>query len=548
MRPRRATAILIAVLLGLAGALVPAASASASVQGTIVDQANVPVVGIAAEIHEQISNAVVGSLTTDASGQFTYLPVLADGDYGLFVLDGAADTPGDTYGYNTIQFTVSGGNATVPTLVLSRYVNISGVIDNWSALGMGDVYVEVYRYYPVGDYWTGTSFDVTSTDGTFTIPLTVTTGTYTLWFSPDDYASPYVESFLGGEFYDPAVATTFHLDDGVGTSTIVMHMRDAAFVYGTVTSDGTTPIPGILVGADEQTTYPTPSHYTEATTDADGDYRLSVRPNATYVVYAYDSPLYLGMTYDGYDACGCQFTPVVSTIATPKTGVDFDLVLASTALYLEGFVLDDQLSLGNPLYGVYVHLYKPVPGGWTETDVSYSDGSGYFELLLPAFGSYRVRFELAGVWLPVIDGVSFEGSGGPPDLISGCYVDTGALDATSVSGNSAFVIFAGLDLAGGCGPEPAPSSGGTGGHSTPGHGRTSFGGGGNLVAATPTPTPSATPTSGPSPSSSPSDSPSASPTPDPVPAGDAGFPLWIILIIVLVLGIIVTIIVIVRRR
>ena len=550
VRAPRAVAVLLAILLGLAGALVPAVAASAAAQGIIVDQANVPVVGIAAEIRGQISNTVVANVVTNASGEYDVLPLPVDGDYAIFVLNGATDINSDVYGYNTIQFTIVGGVAVVPDLVISRYVDIGGVIDNWSP-AMGDVYVEVYRYYPIGDYWTGTSFDVTSTDGTFAIPTLVGAGTYTLWFSPDDYASPYVESFLGGEFYDPADAATFTLADGVGTSAITMHMRDAAFIYGTVTTDGITPLAGIDIGADEQTTYPALWHYTEATTDANGEYRLSVRPGGTYAVYAYDSPLYLGMTYDGFDACGCQFTPVVSTIATPATGIDFDLVLASSAVYIEGIVFDDALAgPSSPLDNVLVHLYKPVTGGWTEVDVVQSDSNGDFELLLPAFGSYRMRFELAGVWLPLIDGFATEGSGPMLDPVpAGCFVDTGGLDASSVLFDLAYFVVVGLNTAGGCGPEPTPgSSGGGGGNGSTGtpRVRTFIGDGGSVVAATPTPTP--TPTSSPSPSSSPSDSPSPSEPPIPGPTGDAGFPWWIILIVVLVLGIIITIIVMVRRR
>jgi hypothetical protein len=493
----------------------------------------------------------VETVTSDSSGDFATISLPDSPDYYYWIHQNSTDINGLEVGLLQVNFAIASADLALGNVEVRRAVPVSGTITNWTS-AMGDLRVQVYEH--VGGNWQ-IQTEALSDDANFSVPALLDDGDYTLYFILDTpVIVPYLDAFLGGEFFDAEDAQKVTATAGTPLTGITMTMPDAAFITGTVTDAVTgAGIPGIWVSTEDPPEY---YHWDETQTDADGDYSLRAIPGLTYAVYADDwtNSIYRSMTYKNLDPCGCTFTPVEPTLADPETGIDFALIEEDDAVYIEGVLFDDAIlppaSTPAPFDNVQVHLYKPVPGGWTEIDVAESD-TGFFELLLPAMGSYRMRFEIGGVWLPVIDGFGDEASALFPDALNpGCFVDTGPLDAGSLDADVAYGLIAGLNQAGGCGPQPAPSgsSGGGGGGNPSGTPRSrTFTAPDGSVVVTPTPTPTPTPTSSPSPSSSPE--PSETPNPEPGPeTADTGFPWWIILIVLLVLGVIITIVVIIRRR
>ena len=540
----RVVAALAAVTLGLLGVTLAVAPAEAATgfSGTLVDQLGDPVLGLEFIIHENDGSpsGVDHHVTSDpTTGDFS-LTGLADGQYYLIIGDnpitgGYSDVNGDTYQNFGGSFYFLPGNEDLGQIVLQKRVDVSGTIANWTS-AMGNLDVQVLTDVGGGNWQTVSSGD--SVGASFSIPTAVVDGDYTLYFQlPSTSTAPFLDAFLGGEFFDPASAAAVPGIAGTPITGISMTMPDAAFITGTVTDavtgDG---IPGIDVSTEDR---PDELFGADTLTDADGHYTLRVIPGLTYAVFADDmSSTYYSMTYQNLDGCGCTFTPVHSTNALPATGIDFALIV-DTEADIAGFVLDGSLSSGtaNPFDGVTIHLYKPVTGGWSEVTTTQTDSGGDFQLVLPSLGSYRLRFEMGGVWLPAIDGLAGPGSASGPVAISGCFIDTGTLDASSVVTHVAFAVLAGLNQAGGCTAEPSPNSGtgstgGTSGHGSTGHGRSVIAASDTTVA-TPTPTPTATSTPTPSPSAStPGDSVSTPKPTAPAPAGLDLTWLWIVLAII----------------
>ncbi len=489
-------------------AVVPPAHASGHLTGHVQDQAGNAVLGLPFEVVTLPDGNPVTSGSTDlTTGDFDV--ALPDGDYIFAVDSHAVDHGGVEYGQHLTDFSISGADADFGTVVVDKYVEVTGTITNWTS-SMGDVQVQLQRN--PGSGW-GTIVNTVSTDGTFTVPTTLANGSsYTLYFGLSPASTvPFLSAFLGGELFDVDNAAVLPTSPGVSISGVLMAMPDAALISGTVTDAVTgLGIPNISVSAED---HPGALFYAQGWTDAHGDYSLRVVPGLTYAVSADDPRTtygsYVSMTYDGFDACGCDHTPVQTTVLLPATGIDFHLQV-DTDVNVLGVVLNGALSSGpsGPYEGVQVHVYRHVPGGWSEVASALSDHLGQFEVALPGFGSYRLRFELAGVWLPVLDGLLGQGSAtAPTPATPGCFVDTGALGASSVENSVGFFVVAGLDQAGGCAAEPAPL--GSTGHGSSGHGRAHPAS--VLVDSTPTATP--TPTLTPSPSASPSDD--ATPTPQP---------------------------------
>lgn len=558
-RVARAIAAVVALILGLFSVAFTAAPAYAvgDVQGRLVNQLGTPILGLDIDIWSSSSGTLVSTLTSDATTGTFQLTGLADGTYYYWVHEGAQDAAGDSYGLRSETFFITGGVTDLTDLVIKKYVDVTGTITNWTP-AMGNVTVQFKE--KTGGSWS-TVTTTASSGASFTVSAPVDAAAYTFYFQlPSTSTAPFLDAYLGGEYFDPNSAATVTGVAGTPISGVTMAMPAAAFIRGTVTDKTThAGIPGIWVSAEDR---PATQSYAETQTDSNGDYELRVYPGLTYAVYAddFDNGLYVSMTYDGLDGCGCTYTPVPVSYASPATNIDFDLTPQAAAIYIEGIVLDGALGTGSPYDGVRVHLYKPFTGGWKQVSVVQSDNSGNFEVLLPALGSYRLRFEKAGVWMRVIDGFAGEGSAPGPSPISGCTVDTGTLDAGSVVSSVAYFAVAGLNTAGGCHAEPIVSGGGGGGGGTvsgpPRTTRTGGTGGTGVTLPTPsaTPTPEATPASSPTPSESPSTSPSPEPSSSatPAPAGyvfDFGpFLLIIVLVLVGLLIVVGVIVAVVRRR
>lgn len=551
---QRVVAALVALAIGLLGALVPAVSASASGQVTvhIVDQAGVAVVGIDVDFRNFADNSPAAApVPSDPNGDV--ILTLPDGDYFYYVHDGENDSVGDSFGNSAAGVSVAGADQTLPDFTVNRYADVSGVIDNWSPAmaAAGGVDVQLWYHNALPDYWAGTSYSVLSLDGTFSFPAIIFDQPYTLDFEMYDGNSPYLDAFLGGELDDPALATQLVGVPGDGFPGLTMTMPDAALITGTVTTGGTTPLDGIWINALDQ---PDENFDFETTTDALGQYSLYVRPGLTYAVHADDYDLipggpYDSMTFDGWDGCGCNFDPVTPTLAVPSPDIDFDLLVGTTALQIGGVAADDS---SNYIDGIQVRLFRASGAAWVLDDVVVSDSTSpplNFGFVLANPAQYRLQFVTpGGVVLSVIDGATQSDPFGPnPGLpvalapVPACYAD---LDTVSVS----LIVFAILDpatAAGTCANLDAAPSGPSGSGSGTVTSRPLPAAAVQALAAAIRPKPTATPSPTPRPSASPTPDATATSGDEPPPGPDLWWLVW------LALGVIVIAIaggVIFRRR
>jgi hypothetical protein len=548
----------LSLLLALGGVLgtgVPAHAAGGVLSGTLVDQVGDVVAGVHIDIYNNLLGGYLETVISDSNGDFHTSSLADEPNYFFWIHQHSTDGAGLEVGLLQTFFGISAGaDVALGPVTIRRAVPVSGTITNWTP-AMGNLRVQVYK--PAGATWQQDA-EANSTGATFSVPALLDDGQYSLRFLLDPASTaPNVDAFLGGEYFDVDLAQKFTAVAGTPTTGITMAMPPAALITGTVTDKVTgDPIANIWVSAESESGG---DYSSEFYTGTDGTYVLRVVPGLTYSVYAEDTgSTYRAMMYDNLDPCGCTFTPVNPTLVQPSTGIDFALFEGVNAVFIEGIALHDSLDPGAiPFDNVRVHLYKPVSGGWSEVDVTSSDNSGAFELALPDFGSYRLRFEQAGLWLPVLEGFATPGSPFSLQPITGCYVDTGLVDASSVqllgpNVSVAFFVAAGLDQTGGCGPEPTPSGSTPAGTSTSTtkhpHRPSSFS---VAEAITPLVIPTPTPTATPKPSASPSDSASPTPAPTSAPTIPTSIDLtWLIWLIgaLLAIGIVVTIVVLVRRR
>lgn len=533
LRYRRGVAALLAIALGLLGAVAVGAPARADTvyEGVVVDQAGDPVLGIPVGIYE-LGPTLIGTVYSDEDDGTFSTAALPEGGYFYGIADGSLDKFGQAYAAVEGSF---GLEETTFTITVQRYVEVSGAIMNWTP-AVGPVDVTLWAFD--GTSWSpGTGG--TSTDGTFSFTSPIDELTYTLAFYPTDVNTPLLGAFLRGAtdpaVDDPEAAVSVTGVAGTPLTGIETYLLDAVTISGTVTTGkGATPLEGIEVWVENEAG----SFWTITETDEDGHYTLYVKPGQTYLVGADDpTGTYRSIFYDGWDGCGCLglYTPV----SGPATDIDFDLPEASepwTDVAVVGILLDDDDE--TPLYDIEVRLYRASGNGWVRvaTMTTYDFAHLYpinFAFSLEAAGDkYRLQFaDGDGRILRVVDGGYVPGSEPAEyfDPVPACYASLGTVSVETLA-----VALVESDTAeGACVELPTPTTpGGSGGESTP---RTSPTGVTATPTASPTPTPSVTPTS--QPSTGPT--PSATPAPEPTPASalDLSWLVWVLLAMVVVVAI-----------
>lgn len=543
--PRRLVAGAAALLLALTGiglTATAAHAASGDISGHVVDQYGNDVVGLEFVVYDQSATPYV--VTTDPfDGTFSVNVTPTPGNYFYYLFDDELDDLG--YGY--VQ--QSAGDFLDPTtqeldfgtIVLDRYENIAGTIDNWDP-AMIEVYIDVLHFDSVADSWVDTGYDVTTIDGTFSVPAILDGGDYAVHFSMDPLGTaPFLNAFLGGEFDDPGDSDVISAVAG-SPETITMTMPPAALVTGHVTADdGATPLSGMIVIAFQESG--SGQHVDIAYTGLAGEYTSRARPGETYSVVVSDlsggPDPYATMVYDGFYGCACQFTPVVSTYSDPATGIDFDLTRESELFFILGELYDTSTATGDELEGIRVHVQQRISGTWTDIAVGESDSSGFFEIVVPRDDmAYRLLFEDHGTVLRILEGDVGPGSASSPGAATpGCFLDTGLADPSWLDSGVLFYAVLGLDSSGGCATTPAPP---------PAPGTQSGSGRGSVapasaVESTPTPTPTPTPSATPRPSTSPAPDATAPADPEPASSPDLWWLLWLALVVLLlaIVGVVV---------
>jgi hypothetical protein len=188
-------------------------------------------------------------------------------------------------------------------------------------------------------------------------------------------------------------------------------------VGGTVTTDGTVPVEGILAAAWVQQGADWVEE-SEGFTDATGAYLIEGLPDESYRI-TFESPdgTYAYEAYDDVTDFSLA-TPVTVGDSEPDDAIDADLALAGqiTGTVTHGADL--------PLGAAWVTVYEetPVEGGgsdWVSVSGAETDEFGDYEVdRLPA-GSYRVEFDADGYQPEYFDDVpTLEGSE-PVEVVGG---------------------------------------------------------------------------------------------------------------------------------
>lgn len=534
---RRPLASILVVLVALLGLLVavPAEAATGDITGRLVDQYGNEVLGLDFTIYD--SALTPYPVTSDpATGDFL-VNVPADGEYS-YEIEGEFDDLGYGYVSQSDLFDVV-GTYDFGDLVLERFENVAGTIDNWDP-AMTEVYLTVYFLDPLSGSWDVVGYDASTTDGTFSVPAILDDGYYTMQFTMYPFSTaPYLDAYLGGEFDEPDESAYFFATAG-SPQTISMTLPPAAMITGRVTADGgATALSGILVVALQESGAAT--HGDFASTDGSGEYAVRARPGETYSVSVFDPSggpdPYAAMTYNGFYGCSCQFTPVIPTALDPAADVDFEMTRESELFVILGELSATSFDTGPDLEDIRIHVQRLVAGTWTELAVAESDSFGEFEVVVPRDDiAYRLIFEDSGTVLRVVDGEVGPGSAPAGDPVpAGCFVDTGVADPSWLDSGVLYYVDLGLNPGGGCSTTPVPP-GSPGTQIGSGRGRTAATSSPVVPNAAPTPTP--TPTVTPRPTTSPT--PAAADPADPAPASapDLWWLLWvgIGLLVIVVMG------------
>ena len=479
-----------------------ASAPNGAVAGTLTESAVLgagPIEGQTVVLKNSVGGTAATTVT-DVNGAYSFASI-PSGSYSLFIPT-RDHVPGE---HSYVEQTVSGilvaGGASIDTIALTRYGNITGLIDNWVPTSSP---TEAYALVDQGVYdyvgVNGISVEVQA-DGSFEVPGIDEDGYYTLYFSgPED--SPFMDGFYlgaGDSTFGNDFQGTAEQDYSVGTFDLV----EAQHITGTVrTSDGA-PLAGALVSALDGTW----GYEVDTLSHADGSYVLRVHPDdvvpglgifVSASKTGYIDQIYLDANVTG---CGCGVVPVeVGQLGDPASdGIDFGLFPEGSILFDVYDYFDDETGQGETAYpGVVNHIYKKVTGGWQEITTSTSDIDGLSVAGVQSPGDYRVRLSIGALWLPIEQYYDFGIDSDPHTPTAACYVD---FDDLLADDYLVLNFQADEDAApGDCAGEPAivtpSSSGGTTTH----HHASTF--------TTTTVAPSADPTVTPSPV------PSASPAPD----------------------------------
>ena len=338
-------------------------------RGTVTGPGSDPLKGITVYA---ASDTYANVATTALDGTWS-IPVVA-GSYLVAFFDDAriyADGYYSKTGYKwdrslASYVAVTTANVLGLNVQLPLVAHISGVVT-----GLGDVPLpdmEVVGFGP-----SRTSRTITDADGKYSLPASH--GTYHVGVADPEgvYVSGYYAT--GGFTTNSNVASPIPVASADVTG-INMKLPTPVYIRGTVTGPGNTPLKGISVMADSL------AYSTDATTDADGKFAISVVA-ATYHVSYCDANRVYGSGY--YSSTGLTTDPnaasPVAVTTTDRTGIDAELPLA---IHITGKVTDTG---GVPLSGIDVMVENDTA---MIDELTGADGS-YSAVVNP--GTYFVEFQ-----------------------------------------------------------------------------------------------------------------------------------------------------------
>ena len=330
---------------------------------------------------------LVGGGTTDSNGAYTaHLPT---GDYRLEFTDTSSWNSGEFIGEwhsnartlasaNPVSLT-SGATATVDA-VLARAARITGVVRAPDGAALGGMGVTAWP----STFGKSNTWGDTASDGSYELgPLEPETYKVSFYDAGGTYFS---------EWYDDAahsgVAQSFALASGDLASGVDATLTTGGHIAGKVTSDGTTPLPGIGVVALRLDQYGkwSPSG-ASGYTAADGTYDIPRLQTGTYrVKFA--------------DASGARASECYDDAAGPGTADDVGVVAGSTTLGIDAILgpagsVEGTVTLqaGGSLGGLWVYAFVPNgSGGWDNVGQASTDASGTYRIDGLRPGDYRIEF------------------------------------------------------------------------------------------------------------------------------------------------------------
>ncbi len=369
------------------------------------------------------------SAVTGALGAYT-LSDLAPGTYRVFFYDSAGAYLGEYYDGShteagaTDVLVVSGVTESNIDATLDLAGHIAGTVTELAGgTPLDGIEVNVYAF--VDGAWVSFGWMNTDVNGFYDFGG-LPTGLYRVQFI--DRNLVYAPEYYSGAFSADAATAVAVIAPGT-TSLIDAALSDTATISGTVTSDGVTPIEGVMVVAYQNVVGESYEWQSEIVfTDVDGNYILTGLPSGNFVIGFYDtSGLYVPQFFYGGAYLIQDGTPVPATVGADTSGID--AMLEQFATITGTMTAADTLL---PLEGEWVEVYRENAGVWQliTTVVTYPDGT-YDTGPIPP-GSYRVRFGITSIAYKA-------------EYYSGAFLEADATSFTVAAGDTASGIDASLD-------------------------------------------------------------------------------------------------------
>lgn len=204
----------------------------------------------------------------------------------------------------------------------------------------------------------------TAIDGTFNIP--VTAGIWEIGVSDASLAQ------LGCVRPDDDTIATANTQSGAVTGIAVDVTKGNALIYGTITTPSATPVPGVFLGANSQSS----GHDADGVTNENGAYSLAVIAGTWHIWFSETNPALEG------------FVPPSGSSVTVSAGqaVARNFTLAPVTAQLQGTVSKN----GAPVADALLGAFNQETFTWVST---YSGTDGSFQLGLTA-GQWVLQLEM----------------------------------------------------------------------------------------------------------------------------------------------------------
>jgi hypothetical protein len=362
---------------------------SQSISGTVTDGTN-PVPFAAVYLLTTVDEEVALGVISNASGQFSInAPV---GNYQVVAIK--AGNVGNFGSSPIVDLTAGLAAIDQDVTMIPATTTISGSISDAStSAGIGGIQMYIED--------AGGNFTILSTnpDGTYT--ANVTAG---IWAFEVTSVAPGLLGYLRPDAFPAATANT---NSGAATGINIQLAPSTALIYGTVTDPGSTPLSGIVMGANNSNN----TFRSDATTNAAGQYVLPVNADTWSAYINNESPGISGFILpDG-----------INTDISAGQAIQADFMLSAVNAHIQGTVTN----LGAPVSGIRIGAWNQNSSQYVST-ITGIDGS--YDLGVVA-GTWNVQLESESAASFNVVGSSVEVTLAVNDTVSG--IDFAVLSSTA---------------------------------------------------------------------------------------------------------------------